>query len=42
MKMFLKLEVDSHSTEVVFKLEPMYCLDDRNELLLENRIIGIL
>lgn len=38
MKMFLKLEVDSYSTEVVFKLEPMYCLDDRNELLLENRI----
>ena len=38
MKMFLKLEVESYSTEVVFKLEPMYCLDDRNELLLENRI----
>lgn len=38
MKMFLKLEVESHSTEVVFKLEPMYCLDNRNELLLENRI----
>jgi hypothetical protein len=38
MKMYLKLEVDAHSTEVVFKLEPMFCLDDRNELLLENRI----
>lgn len=38
MKMFLKLEVESYSTEVVFKLEPMFCLDNRNELLLENRI----
>jgi hypothetical protein len=38
MKMFLKLEVESYSTEVVFKLEPMNCLDNRNELLLENRI----
>ena len=38
MKMFLKLEVEAYSTEVVFKLEPMYCLDNRNELLLENRI----
>ena len=38
MKMFLKLEVESYLTEVVFKLEPMFCLDNRNELLLENRI----
>lgn len=38
MKMFLKLGVEAYSTEVVFKLEPMNCLDNRNELLLENRI----
>jgi hypothetical protein len=38
MKMYLKLEVDSYASEVVFKLEPMFCLDNRNELLLENRI----
>jgi len=38
MKMFLKLEVEAYSTEVVFKLEPMNCLDNKNELLLENRI----
>ena len=38
MKMYLKLEVDAHSTEVVFKLEPMFCLNDSRELLLENRI----
>jgi len=36
--MFLKLGVEAYSTEVVFKLEPMNCLDNRNELLLENRI----
>jgi hypothetical protein len=38
MKMYLKLEVDSYASEVVFKLEPMFCLNDSRELLLENRI----